>query len=849
MRGKFLKAACLLLAVTLACGATACDKKQPEPDSGVKTEVSGNMKTYDLKNIEYKLSEAVQKSNPRQVSVSLPPLPSFSTGEEVTAGVHLHTTLATVQNPNVYYYAIIDWGDGSWTYNGPYESKEGVPSLSHAYKTAGEYSVKAAAVNIADGKLYGWSAEETLSVSGSYFAPAPINRLKPFSSSINAKSDSLESILDGKIATKVKTGEAADSSVEEYIGFMFDDWYSLDRLEIQFPTGEEYFPSNIAVEYTTDGGETWYSLPKYYYLYDYEVGRHLPLMRFPNPLGATLSLPMNGIAANGVRLSAKLFLMEERTLAISEMRAYGDKELLLYTGKGGTFDADLNNMWTIFGSAATEPIVSGSIANSRTNPSPFRTGYAEILSTEWAEWNGLKFNWTGETAAKEAYLNQLVNIRYGSDGWSADDGYIWATADSPKHLGEQNHYTLNPIFIIAARNYLLSGNQTQVTQNGEVVDFMDAKNRSGQTMGKKLEKAMSYMLNTLDGKNGILTIFDPENDGTTKGNASNYWDTHRAFGFKSAYENALFYASLVAMADIKEYYGETAEVQKYNELAAKSKDAYNKLFWDDAKGRYITSVNVNGDRIDFGMTMVNYYAVAYGLADKEKAERIYEWLDGKRIIEGDTSTGADIYGEFVYASRSNTVDVSSTGAPYYWWDHGGQLPCTPGTFGGYGHQMQNGGTIFYISYYDMLGRLSQIGADSAAGRFNVIMDEFHKDSLRRNRYMSFVQNGSQGVGEYSEGVIGEFPESGLVPLTFVTGFLGLNPCAQGLKISPKLPADYDFAGVREYRFGNRVYSIQADKNASAPEVKTDGNKYFVRVPADKEYVITLDNRLMEVKGA
>ena len=120
------------------------------------------------------------------------------------------------------------------------------------------------------------------------------------------------------------------------------------------------------------------------------------------------------------------------------------------------------------------------------------------------------------------------------------------------------------------------------------------------------------------------------------------------------------------MADIKEYYGETAEVQKYNELAAKSKDAYNKLFWDDAKGRYITSVNVNGDRIDFGMTMVNYYAVAYGLADKEKAERIYEWLDGKRIIEGDTSTGADIYGEFVYSSRSNTVDVSSTGAPYYW---------------------------------------------------------------------------------------------------------------------------------------------------------------------------------------
>ena len=132
---------------------------------------------------------------------------------------------------------------------------------------------------------------------------------------------------------------------------------------------------------------------------------------------------------------------------------------------------------------------------------------------------------------------------------------------------------------------------------------------------------------------------------------------------------------------------------------------------------------------------------------------------------------------------------------------------------------------------------------------NVIMAKFHKDSLSENRYLSFVQNGSEGDGKSREAVIREFPESGLVPLTFVTGFLGLNPCAQGLKVSPKLPADYDFAGVREYRFGNRVYSIQADKNATSPEVKTDGNKYFVRVPADKEYVITLDNRLMEFKGA
>lgn len=842
MRKTVKRIGCLVLVALLFCMCCACGASEDDGPRGI----ASAMKTYDIKPIAYENTGLAQKSDPSQIEVSLPPLPEFSVGEEVTVDVRMKTVF---EDRRPYFYVIVDWGDGTWSYNGPYvntASDKASPRLTHAYAYGGTYGVKACAVNLLDGKLHGWSEAKTCTVTGGYAAKTALSVLQPFVSSKSAQSPSPDAILDGKIDTAVKTGEAEDSDKEEYIGLLFDDFYRLSDLEIQFPRGEEYFPSNLAIEYTTDGGSTWYSLPKYYYLYDYSKGRYTPIMRFPNPDGATLSLPLDGIVANGIRLCAKLFLMEERTLAVSEMRVYGDKQLLLYTGKGGTYDADLNNMWTIFGTAATEPIVAGSISNSRTNTSPFRTGFAEILSTEWAEWNGLKFNWTDEEEAKDAYLNQLVNIRYGSDGWSGDDGYIYATADSPKHLGEQNHYTYNSIFVLAVRNYLLLGNDTVIEQNGESVDFMQAKNRLGQTMRGKLDKAMNYMLETLDGKNGILTIYDPENDGTQNGNSSNYWDTHRAFGFKSAYENTLFYASLLAMSDIENYLGNSEAAAKYDALAQKSYDAFNKLFWDEQKGRYITSVNVLGERLDFGMTPVNYYAVTFGLADEAKAKRIYDWVDGNRIVEGDTSTGADIYGEFVYASRVNTVDVSSTGAPYYWWDHGGQLPCTPGTFGGYGHQMQNGGTIFYISYYDMMGRINRLGADNANARFEVIMNEFHKDSLRRNRYMSYVQNGVQSMGEYSEGVLGEFPESGLVPLTFVTGFLGLNPCAQGLKISPALPSGYGFAGIREYRFGNRTYSIQIDGTISSPSVQYDGNKYFLRLPADKEYILTYDNRLTQI---
>ena len=528
------------------------------------------------------------------------------------------------------------------------------------------------------------------------------------------------------------------------------------------------------------------------------------------------------------------------------MRVYGNESPLFYTSIGETYDADINNMWKIFGSAETEPIIKGSLAGEATNQSPFRTGFAMIASTEWLEWNGLKVNWYDYPELKELYLNQLLNTKYGPDGWSNYEGYIYATAGAAQHLGLQNHYVYNSIFIIALRNYLLQGNNTKIETEKGIIDILDYKNGSGQTMRDRMEKAMSYMLTALEGETGVLTINDPRNDGTATGVASNYWDTHRSFGYKSSYENIFFYAALLAMKDIKIYQGDVNEASYYQKLAAKTKEKFNELFWDESKGRYINSVNIYGKRIDSGMTMVNVMACKYGLADENRAKLIYSWLDGARIIEGDTSTGSDIYGEYIYAPRTNTVDMSTITdeyGRYYWFDHGGELPCTPGTFGGYGHQMQNGGTIFYISYYDLVGRINTNNVETAKDRFDTIMQEFHKDGLRRDRYMVFTQNGYTGIGEYSEGVIGEFPESGLVPYTFLEGFLGIRTTALGLEINPNLPSDMEYAGVREYLFGNQKYSIQVSKQTKEPIVKKTDDVIFVSLPADAIYYITLDGKL------
>ena len=292
------------------------------------------------------------------------------------------------------------------------------------------------------------------------------------------------------------------------------------------------------------------------------------------------------------------------------------------------------------------------------------------------------------------------------------------------------------------------------------------------------------------------------------------------------------------MADIENYLGNMENAKYYLSVAEKTKTKFNEYFWDEAKGRYITSINVKGDVLDFGVTFVNFMAVSAGLASKEQAVSIYDWVDGKRIIETDTSKGADIY-NFKVSARSNTVAVESIQEDglHYWWYNGHSFnDVLPGHWGEYGLQMQNGGTIFYTSHYDVSGR-TVISSDNAMARFNTIMDEFHIDSLRRDPRTSF--------GVYQVSINGEFPESGLVPLTFITDIVGITPAVEGLKIDSCLPADLTYAGVREYRYGNKVYQIEVNKNISTPIVSYDGEKYIVKLPANKTYYITLQNKLIE----
>ncbi len=820
----------------------------------------------ELAPITYSKSETVQNENDTYIIVHMPADTNVQTGEEFEVRTRISSQFTFASGEGEIYY-VVDWGDGTWSYNGPalqdtdYRS---VVTHKHVYTSAGEFQIRAAAFSMTSEAMIGWSRAYPVNVSGDAYAyPDMIKKAEAISSDTAGKGYSSSNILDGDSSTYFKSAvsENDDIDAKKYVGLLFDRNYVMDMLEIQIPAEADVFPSNINIEYTTDFGETWFSFPKYYYLYPYMEGRFNPIMNFPNPKGATLVLYLDGMCANGIRISSELWPVygadvgKEKALYVSEMRAYGNERMLFYSSNDDTYNADLNNMWTIYGSANTEPLVVGSMKGETTNANPFRSGFKIIAVTEWLDWQSQKFSWTGLEAENAVMLENLKEVTVAGDGWSDYPGYVWADRDYPQHFNVQNHYQYNAIFIMGAANYILSGNyNTLLDINNNRVSIFDIKNKSGETLWYRIQKAMYYQLEILHGKTGVLTIDDPDNQGLRDSVASSYMDEYNFDGYLSVACNLYFYESLLAMAELYDYHavqmnesGAAEQAQYYRQLAALSKQKINEMFWNSQTGRFIMSIDVNGRRFDMGATYINTMASAFGIADPDKGQSIYDWLDGKRIVESDLSstggsTGEDIY-YYKIAPRTNTVDIynlSEGGSgTAYWWTHDGLITTDPGAWAGWGNNQMNGGYFLWNSAYDIQGRASYLGADNAFERFNVIMEEFGIDQLRR---YSFSNNGEDAG--YIEGTIGEYPESGMVPLTFLNTFIGMNTSGRGLVIEPNLPGSLSYAGVRSYFFGGREYSVYVGRDVASPVVEKYGDVYYVKLPASGSYTITYDNRLV-----
>jgi len=492
-----------------------------------------------------------------------------------------------------------------------------------------------------------------------------------------------------------------------------------------------------------------------------------------------------------------------------------DIELLAHTDK-------LPDTYPVFFSsdAKTDKVLNEFLLSHNFN---FGVG----TNSDWKDWHTLQLSWTANHQCNWQHT-QFLDYKMSPNGyvhcWGADAGWPFPYKDDDKdgvNDYDSRHFTSNPCFILGAwREYCWNPDSDYLAK-----------------LMPRVRAAMGFMLREQDGDKGVLVYRNaPGHEGNDKGIGSNYWDIS-PFGWKDAFTNSFYYPSLEAMAQLEEAALRDPAARSqlasgpdvhtpgyYRRLAATVRKSYNGSFWLEDKGRYSGCVDIDGVSHDYGMTFVNLPAMAYGLADADQVNRIYNWME-----TGASSSGkADIYSRWVFAPRACSIhnpkrEEPQTPVPSWWsmaWN---------GT--GYDEQCQDGGAILYTSFHDILARARFLGADNAWKRFTAILDRYAEpDHLSGGNplYRGESTQGGPGGSAGGVGVEGEFPESGLVPVSYLYAFLGIDADATSLTIRPNLPSALTYGGVRNLRYRGLMYDIKVTNSSVELKCTTKGHERVIR---------------------
>ncbi|AKJ65424.1 glycosyl hydrolase family 65 protein [Kiritimatiella glycovorans] len=306
------------------------------------------------------------------------------------------------------------------------------------------------------------------------------------------------------------------------------------------------------------------------------------------------------------------------------------------------------------------------------------------------------------------------------------------------------------------------------------------------------------------------------------GKGGSYWDL-LPFGWDDLYTTTHYYAALRAMAELEEAADahpgwaipdgfaafDPAALRTH---AAAVKETVNRKFWDREDGRFVGCIDRDGVAHDYGFTFVNLEAIHYGIATEPHAERIMTWIEGDRIVEGDTATGEDIYA-YRLAPRATTrrnID---------WYTFSWFSP-EVNPFGG---QIQDGGAVLGFSFYDIMSRIRTLGADNAWTRLMEIRawDEEVQAYGGYRKYYAEGRGGTTLQGGGTAGGIGidfEFTESSMLAAVVPLGFMGLQPDGDTLHIEPRLPEACPAMRVRNLRYRGVPLDITVAPGRAAVEL-------------------------------
>lgn len=328
-----------------------------------------------------------------------------------------------------------------------------------------------------------------------------------------------------------------------------------------------------------------------------------------------------------------------------------------------------------------------------------------------------------------------------------------------------------------------------------------------------------------------------------------YWDLLPC-GRWDIESSAYYYHSLLAMAELEEAASrrkikipdvsvlgpDNKTVIGYHEtptslrkLAARVKQAIEQRFWLSDRGRFCRNIDTNGNRHDYGFLHFNVQTLAYGVGTPAQRDSILSWLDG-RAIEGDTSTGSDIY-KWRFAPRTSTK--RNTGY-YYWawiWDWRAE-PNSP--YRVWGDQFQDGGAAPFTSYFELKARTStgrQDQIDRAFERTKEIQAWFNDVKSAGGKgsqfYRAYYDNHPERGKQQSPmpgglGLDHEFlSDSSLGTIFLLSAFLGVDATEDGvLSIAPAIPAKLDKIGVENVFYRGNHLRIEAGRDYVSLEGST-----------------------------
>lgn len=329
-----------------------------------------------------------------------------------------------------------------------------------------------------------------------------------------------------------------------------------------------------------------------------------------------------------------------------------------------------------------------------------------------------------------------------------------------------------------------------------------------------------------------------------EGIGSNYWDL-LPFGGEDALATIYYYDALLKLAQVEAEIvnhpqwcistgAEAFHPEALRTHAREVKEYGTGRFWNGETGRFGT-VDLDGALHDYGFTFLNNEAVYYGFATADQAKTIRDWLSGRRIVSGDTSTGEDIY-RWRFGPRSTTKRNLDY---YFWgWSNPENIP--------WGFQVQDGGAVLGFSYHDLMSRLIVDGPDDAWNRLREILAWFD-EAQAAGGYRAYYQDPAHGTmqGGNVAGGLGldkEFFESILVPQVMLYGFLGLKPAVEGFSIHPSPPADWPELTISRIHLHKAVIDITVrDKTIHVTGVSGSPDPLVGEIPPGWQLSSTPEN--------